>query len=480
MPQDPHSPSAPLLRFHGGFAGALAPVAVFLTGVAYLGLSGAPDERGFWPVLLGALGVGVLLARDSRRYCEEAVAGMARPLVLTMVMAWLLAGVLGSVVRASGLVELLAVGAVNLGLQGGLYAVAAFGVAAAVSTGTGTSLGTLILCVPVLLPVGPAAGTSGPVLLGAILGGATFGDNISPVSDTTIASATTQDADLGGVVRSRLRYALPAAAVATLVYAFLGGGQTSTSEVPGGLSTTGAALWVGLGPVVAIALLFRRRHLVESLLAGAAVALLAGLLSGSITGGQIMTIDQDAFLARGLILDGMERAIGITVFTLLLMGVVAGVEASGVVTDVVRRFEQDGAAAAVTRKRADWTAFGSVSMATLLTTHSVVAILAVGRIVRDLGERSGLSRYRRANVLDVTVCTYPFLLPFFIPTVLASSLSGTAAGLRVSPLQAGLHNAHSWALLAILLVALITGWGRAPESGRKHDSGPASPERATQ
>ena len=102
-------------------------------------------------------------------------------------------------------------------------------------------------------------------------------------------------------------------------------------------------------------------------------------------------------------------------------------------------------------------------MATLLTTHSVVAILAVGKVVRDLGERVGLSRYRRANVLDVSVCTYPFLLPFFIPTILASSLTGGHPEMaRVTPWEAGLHNAHSWALLAVLLLALVTGWGRAP------------------
>ena len=64
---------------------------------------------------------------------------------------------------------------------------------------------------PLIYPAGVGSGVQPAVLVGAILGGATFGDNISPVSDTTIASATTQDADLGGVVRSRMRYALPAA-----------------------------------------------------------------------------------------------------------------------------------------------------------------------------------------------------------------------------------------------------------------------------
>jgi len=451
----------------------LLPLAVFLIGVAWLGLSGAPDERGFWPILLAALAAGTVAARDSRRYCEVAVQGMAQPLVLTMIMAWLLAGVLGSVVRAGGLVETLADTAVAAGVGGGGFAVAAFLVTAAVSTATGTSLGTLILCTPVLYPVGAVSGTGAGVLIGAILGGATFGDNISPVSDTTIASATTQGADMGGVVRSRLKYALPAAMVAMVAYGLLGGSGGEAARPPEmGQVLDFRTLWVGLGPAVAIALLIARRHLVESLLAGAAVGLLTGLAAGVISPADIVRIDSDAYLARGLVLEGMERAIGISVFTILLMGVVAGVESSGIVDRAVARFQNARASMA----SAEWSAFAAVSLATLLTTHSVVAILAVGRIVREAGEATGLSRYRRANVLDLAVCTYPFLLPFFIPTILASSLTAGSAGMpRVSPLTAGLYNAHSCALLVILLVALISGWGRVAESKADDPKWPENP-----
>ena len=110
---------------------------------------------------------------------------------------------------------------------------------------------------------------------------------------------------------------------------------------------------------------------------------------------------------------------------------------------------------------AEWWIFGSVTAAVVLTTHSVVAILAVGGLTREAGASFGLNPYRRANLLDVTVCTYPFLLPFFIPTILASSLTaGFDTAPRLSPWAAGLHNVHSWALLVVVLAAITTGWGR--------------------
>jgi hypothetical protein len=74
------------VRFHGGIAGALAPFALFVGGVVSIGLSGAPDERGFWPVLVAALGLGLLLARDRTAYCETVIAGMSREIV--MIMSW--------------------------------------------------------------------------------------------------------------------------------------------------------------------------------------------------------------------------------------------------------------------------------------------------------------------------------------------------------------------------------------------------------
>ena len=92
-----------------------------------------------------------------------------------------------------------------------------------------------------------------------------------------------------------------------------------------------------------------------------------------------------------------------------------------------------------------------------------MAILAVGELTRDAGKSFGLSAYRRANLLDVTVCTYPFLLPFFIPTILAASttVGYEAFGMpRLSAWTIGLHNAHSWALLLVMLFAIGTGWGR--------------------
>jgi Na+/H+ antiporter NhaC len=446
----------PRLTFRGGSLGALAPFALFLAGVAWLALSGAPDERGFWPVLLAALGLGLLLARDPGAYAEAALAGMSRPLVTVMIVAWLLAGVLASVLAAGGLVDSLVWLAALLGLHGASYVVAAFLVAAVVSTATGTSLGTLLVTLPLLYPAGGALGAEPAILAGAILGGATFGDNVSPVSDTTIASAGTQGAALGAVVRTRLPYALVAAALALGAYLATG----SAGPASGTAQLTGEPLPLVLlaAPIAVLALLFARRHLVEGLMAGIAVGLGAGLATGLLEPGQLIAIDRENFIARGLILEGMERAVGVSIFTLLLMGLVGGLEASGLLDRLLAR---GPGGPARSPREAETAIVATTSAAVLLTTHSVVSILAVGPFARETGEAAGLPATRRANLLDLTVCTFPFLVPYCIPTILASALTGGSEGVpRLSPLTVGLSNFHSWALLVVLVVIVTTGWGR--------------------
>jgi len=450
-----------------------------VAGAAWLGFSGAPDERGLWPVLLAAIGVGLVLARSASDYGAAVIRGMSRPIVMLMVMAWLLAGVFSVLLRESGLVHALVWMGGELGVRGGGFVLLAFLIAVLFSTATGTSLGTILICAPLLYPAAGVLEAHPTLLIGAILAGATFGDNVSPVSDTTIASASSQRAPMGGVVRSRLRYALPAAAATAVVLFTLGGAETppgtalatiSTAPAPSGqpgtLTGSPAALPMLLAPLATFLMLWRGRGLVESLFAGVAAAVFVALLSDLVAFSDLIHVDTDAFRAQGLILDGMESAVGIVVFTILLMGIVGAIQEAGVLDRLVR----DESAAPESPRRSELRIFGVTSVAVIVTTHSVMAILAVGDLVRKSGTRAGIGRFRRANLLDMTVCTYPFLFPFFIPTLLASSATGSGAEFgvpRVTALAAGLANPYSWALLAVIVVAILTGWGRTESPTRE-------------
>ena len=475
----PDAAPPPTLHFHFGLAGAAMPILVFAGGAAWLGFSGAPDERGLWPVLIVALGAGLILAKRTSAYSAAVIRGMSRPIVMLMVAAWLLAGVFSVLLREAGLVHALVWAGGELGVSGGGFVLLAFLIAVMFSTVTGTSLGTILICAPLLYPAAGVLQANPTVLIGAILAGATFGDNVSPVSDTTIASASTQRAPMGGVVRSRLRYALPAALAAALILLVIGGADAPLDPAAGGsgvgvqagsLAGDPAAFPMLLAPLATFLMLWRGKGLVESLFAGVGAAVVVALAMNLVSVSDLLYISPDAFRAQGLILDGMEGAVGIVVFTILLMGIVGAAQEAGIVDRLAGDRAEGGE---ISARRAEVRIFTVTSVAVIVTTHSVMAILAVGDLVRKTGRRAGIGRFRRANLLDMTVCTYPFLLPFFIPTILASSAtaSGEPFGVpRVTALDAGLANPYSWALLAIIVTAIATGLGRSERLTRNRTS----------
>ena len=447
------------LTFRGGMIGSLLPVLVFLAGVTALALQGAPDERGFWPVVLGALCVSLLLARDKTLWSDTVIRSISQDIVSLMILAWLLSGVLSELLRASRLIDALVALGARAGVEGGGFVALSFLICCLVSTATGTSFGTIMVCGPLLYPAGGALGAEPKWLAGAILAGSTFGDSISPISDTTIASAGTQGADIGGVVRSRLGYVLPPALVALIAYLALGGGAptTATRDVRGLLD----GLPMLIAPAVVLGMLLRKRHLLHGLLVGILLATGIALSTSLLLPSDVLYIDRENFGARGVIVRGLERGVGVSIFTILLMGLVGTLVATGLQHSLVETAKRR----AKSVRAAEIWIVAAVSVAVLLTTHSVVAMLAVGTFAKEAGRSFGLSAYRRANLLDVTVCTYPFLFPYFLPTILMSSATGSGKDFgmpRLSPLDVGLFNVYSWGLLAMIVVAIAGGFFRGP------------------
>lgn len=458
----PESPATttPNLAFHGKTIGALLPFLLFVSGVIAIALSGAPDERGFWPVLLAALALGLLLAKDRQQYSQVLIKGMSQEIVMIMITAWMLASVIGVLMTTTGFVDALTWLAGRLNLSGTGFTLATFVICCIVSLSTGSSFATILICSPILYPAGGLLGAHLPTLAGAIIGGATFGDFIAPISDTTIASALSQEAKIGAVVRSRLKYIVPVFVLALIAYPlsnhfFMGG----TADIRQSIEGNPAGMPMLLVPVFIIVLFLRGKHLFHGLLAGLIFGIILGLVTGLLPPEQLLSLDRDNFTAKSFIIDGINRAVGISFFTILLMGMVATLKSSGLVDRLVA-FASGRTHNA--RQAESWIA-ASAGSAVLLTTHSIVAILMVSEFARHTGEKMQVSAIRRANILSMVVCVFPFLLPYFIPVILMANTSNSGAEYGIAPvstLEAGMYNFIAWGLLLMVLLTIAAAYGR--------------------
>ena len=152
-----------LLEFHGGFLGALAPFIIFIIGVVVIALSGAPDEKGFWPILILAIGTGLILAKDRTAFSEIIISGMSQKIVMIMIMAWMLASIIGILMTLTGFVEALIWISDQLNLNDVGFVIATFIMCCIVSLSTGSSFAT-IFC---FLASSPTPCLSNPCLNGA-------------------------------------------------------------------------------------------------------------------------------------------------------------------------------------------------------------------------------------------------------------------------------------------------------------------------
>jgi len=452
------------LLFRGGYWGALVPFLLFVLGVIWLALSGAPDEKGFWPIILLALSVGLFLAKDRQQYSTVVLEGMSQPIVMIMITAWLLASCIGVLMTETGFIEALTWSADWLHLSSAGFVAATFIICCLVALSTGSSFATILICGPVLYPAGGLLGASLPVLAGAVIGGATFGDFFAPISDTTIASALSQKATIGPTVRSRVRYVLPAALLALAAYFVLAWLAPAAAPSQGGANLEGSAqgLPMLLVPVLIIYLFLQGKHLMQGLMTGLAFGIVLSLILGLLDPVRLLSIDSEHFTAQSFIIDGINRSVGISFFTILLMGMVETLKRSGLMQQLLTFAARSSSGPAQTES---WIA-ASTSISVLLTTHSIVAILSIAELAEAIGAKTGVPPIRRANIMSLVVCVFPFVLPYMIPVMLMANTtqSGASYGLEaVSPLQAGLHNLMAWALLLMLLLALL-GYGRKRQS----------------
>lgn len=449
------------LQFRGGMAGLFVPFAVMFAGVLWLGLSGVAIPEAYWPIVILALLVGLLLVRDERGYVDALVAGIASPMLGFMLLAWFLAGILGRLLGETGIIEGLVWLALQTGLTAAWFPLATFLIAAGLSVSTGTSVGTILAATPILLPAGLALGADALLLSGAVIGGAFVGDNLAPISDTTIVSAYSQGTEVSRVVRSRLRYAAVAGAATLILYAAF---ALLSPPAPAAVATGAAGAPHGLAmlvvPALLITMMIRGRHLVPSLLYSLALGVGLGLVTGLLHPSELLTIDATEFRVGGIVVSGIMGMIGIAVFTIFLMGLAGTLEAGGLVDWLTRHAERW----ATTVTRAETSIVAATLLMNVFTAAGTPSMVILGPFVRRLGHRFRLAPWRRGNLLDACSTTIIGFLPYsvavLIPFAMGSDLVAAAGAGRFTPVHVIPYVFYCWALMVVILAAALTGWGR--------------------
>lgn len=444
------------IEFRFGKAGKLAPLIVAAAMILWAAFSQS-NVNGYVLAFFAALVTGIIFTKDEKAYGEALVYGLGKPMFAVIVMAVILAAISGKLISASGAVQTIAAYVVAAGFTGKLFVAATFVITCVLAFATGTSVGTYFVVIPILFPVGVMAGATPEFMIGAIVSGAAFGDNLGPISDTTIASSATQHADLGTVVKTRMRYSLPAAAGALVLFLLF----SKTTDGSPAIETAGGAvnpvsLVMLVVPVVIITLCLMRKHLIIALSWGILAGIAAGLLFGIYTVNDLISFP-GGFSVSGAIIEAITGTAGTVAMLIAVFALLGVLECSGLFEDVgalLSRFAKN-------ERSTEATIVLSVGILSMVTGVISVAIVALGDLVNEIGEKAGVNRYRRANLLDCTGCVFCFLAPWTVHCVIPAQQSAQfGEGFAVAPASIPFVNYYSLCMLVMLVVAVITGYGR--------------------
>ena len=398
---------------NGGFT-ALLPILVFL--VLYLGLGIIFEyflkiEMGFYKVPVVVMFMAALLVaciqNKSLSFDEKLVImakGVGDKNIMTMILIFLAAGVfVGTVGRNSA--ESIAY--FLLSIIPARFAVAVlFVVSCFVSTSMGTSCGTIALIVPIAVAVSEASGFSMPLCIGSVMGGSMFGDNLSFISDTTIAACTTQGCQMRDKFRANFAIALPAA-IATLIIIIV---LSMKAELSGAVENDYSL--VELIPYILV-------------LAGGImginvfVVLIIGIISGS-----LIVLAEGAVTPVALIENMGTGAAGMyeTIMVTILVSSMCG---------LMRSYGGFDALLSFAKKVFKGNKGGQIGMGLLVsamdiaTANNTVAIVMAGPIVKEMSANYRITPKKAASIMDIFSCVIQGILPYGAQMLYAVSAVAT-------------------------------------------------------
>ncbi|EOQ39720.1 putative methionine transporter, NhaC family (TC 2.A.35.1.-) [Butyricicoccus pullicaecorum DSM 23266] len=404
---------------------ALLPIAVFLVLFIAVGII---DNRmgGMFGDSLPAI-VGFLIAlivaflqnpKGTKLTFEEKLNTMARGAgeenIMIMCLVFILAGAFSASVKAAGGAD----ATVNFGLSilpGNVAVVGVFIIGCFISTSMGTSVGTIVALAPIAIGISEKTGISMALCIGAAVCGAMFGDNLSMISDTTIAATRTQGCAMKDKFRENFKIALPAAIVTAIIFfvSTMGTNYAPAEELTYNVVRIIPYLVVLIGALVGL-------NVFLLLVGGTVLSLAIGIAYGDF--GLL-----DIFKIMG---DGIMSMYDITVISILVAGVVSLVRQNGGIDwilYVIRRCIHG-------KKGAEIGIAALSSVVDCSTANNTVAIVIAGPIAKEIAEDYDISPKRTASLLDIFTSTFQGIIPYGAQLLYAAAATEMATQ-KISSVQ---------------------------------------------
>lgn len=390
-----------------GNAAALLPIGVFL--VIFLGSGIVTGDFYAMPAIVAFL-IALLVAflqNKGLSFQEKLMViskGVGDENIVTMSLIFLSAGAFSGAVTAAGGVE----STVNLGLSvlpAKVAVVGLFVIGCFISVSMGTSMGTIAALAPIAVGISEKTGFALAICIGAVVCGAMFGDNLSMISDTTIAAVKTQGCEMKDKFKENFLIVLPAAIITIVIFWIItrNGNFKLTSELPYNVWRVLPYVLVLVGALIGI-------NVFVVLVGGTVVSLLVGVATGSLAAGEM-------FKAVG---EGVTGMYDITVISIIVACIVSLVKEYGGIHFILNLIKKSIKG----QKGGEIGIAGLSLLVDMCTANNTVAIVMAGPIAKEISEEFKISPRRSASLLDIFTSVGQGMIPYGAQLLSAASLTG--------------------------------------------------------
>lgn len=390
-----------------GNAWALFPILVFL--IIFLGSGIVTGDFYAMPAIVAFLiALAVAFLQNKSLNFNEKIAviskGVGDENIITMSLIFLCAGAFSGTITAAGGVE----SAVNLGLSilpSSVAVVGLFVIGCFISVSMGTSMGTIAALAPIAVGISEKTGFAMAICIGAVVGGAMFGDNLSMISDTTIAAVKTQGCEMKDKFKENFLIVLPAAILTIVIFFIItrNGTFQLTEELTYNIWKVVPYVLVLVGALIGI-------NVFVVLIGGTVVSLIVGVATGSIAANQM-------FVVVG---EGVMSMYDITVISIVVACIVSLVKEHGGIQFVLNLIH----GRIKSQKGAELGIAGLSLVVDACTANNTVAIVMAGPIAKEISDEFGVDPKRSASLLDIFSSVGQGLIPWGAQLLSAATLTG--------------------------------------------------------
>ncbi len=425
---------------------ALLPFVVFLS--LFIGAGVITGDFYKFPVIVAiAISGAVALAMNKKESFNQKVEifckGAGDSNIMLMVVIFLLAGAFSEVAKGMGAVD----STVNLALSlmpQNLLLVGVFIIACFISLSMGTSVGTIVALAPIGVGISEQTDISLALSMATVIGGAMFGDNLSFISDTTIAAVRTQGTKMKDKFKVNFFIVLPAAIITLIILAILTMGEQ-------GNITQQSYNWLKILPYILVlitALAGVNVFLVLSI--GIGFAGVIGLADGSYT---FMGVIQK-------VSDGLAGMYEMSFLAILIAGMVAVIKHNGGIEYLLHFVTRH----IKSKKGAEFGIAGLVGLTDFSTANNTISIIIAGPLAKNIADKYGIDSRRSASILDLFSCCVQGLIPYGAQLLVAAGIAG------ISPVSLLPYSFYPILTGVCGIIAILTGFPRFRERGKVEES----------